>query len=161
MAISHWCQANEWLLGQRDFCSKVCRSANSTFGPLNNGYFVETLSLEIGNHESQYSISGEVEGKYPVALKISNRLDREFRCYEKINAMRNRTCESYGITFIYYCGEFLHLKMLAMTLLEKDLDSLRKELGPFSRDTILIVARDLVVKSIWILFLFKLFHSFN
>lgn len=61
-----------------------------------------------------------------------------------MNATTDRMCEKYGIPFIYHCGEFLEFKTMTMTMFESDLDSLYEKFGSFSRDTILIIFRDMV-----------------
>lgn len=72
----------------------------------------------------------------------------EYECYKELNALTNKTCEKYGVPFIYNCGEFLHFQMLAMTRLDTSLDFLLKTFGPFSKENILIIARDMV--SYWL-----------
>lgn len=81
----------------------------------------------------------------PVAIKLSAKFQtHEYECYKELGALVNRTCEHYGIPFIYNYGEFLHFQMLTMTRLDTGLDLLLKEYAPFSKENILIIARDLV-----------------
>lgn len=61
-----------------------------------------------------------------------------------MGATKNKECASYGIPFIYHTGELLNFKTMTMTLLDIDLKSLHKKIGSFSKDTILILFRDLV-----------------
>lgn len=85
----------------------------------------------------------------PVAIKLSEKFQmHEYECYKELNALTNKTCEKYGVPFIYNCGEFLHFQMLAMTRLDTSLDFLLKTFGPFSKENILIIARDMV--SYWL-----------
>lgn len=53
-------------------------------------------------------------------------------------------CARYGIPFIYHIDEFFNFKTMTQTLLEMDLKSLHKKIGPFSKDSILILFRDLM-----------------
>lgn len=76
--------------------------------------------------------------------KYTIHYEREYICYEKMNALTDKVCEKYGIPFIYHTDEFLNYKTMAMTMLDSDLLSLHKKLGSFSKDTILIFFRDMV-----------------
>lgn len=83
-----------------------------------------------------------------VAIKFINDssvyFGRELNCFVKMAATTNKECVRYGIPFIYHTDEFLNFKTMTMTLLDMDLKSLHKNFGPFSKDTILILFRDLV-----------------
>lgn len=68
----------------------------------------------------------------------------ELKCYEKLNATVDRKSEKYGVPFIYHSGEFLDFKTMIMTKLDRTLDSLEYKFGVLSRDSILIMFRDLV-----------------
>lgn len=91
---------------------------------------------------------GELPDGHPIALKFMNDssiyFGREYRCYEKMDATTNEESIKYGIAFIYHTEAFLKYKMMAMTKLDIDLRSQHKKVGPFSKDTILILFRDLV-----------------
>lgn len=99
-------------------------------------------------HELKFQILiflGESDDHTRVAIKLSEKFQtHEYECYKHIGALANRTCEHYGVPFIYNYGEFMHFQMLTMTRLDSGLDMLLKETAPFSRDNILIIARDLV-----------------
>lgn len=93
---------------------------------------------------------GETVDGTPVAIKLTAVYDlesytQELECYNKMNATMDKVCEKYGIPFIYHSGEFLGYKTIAMTILGGlDLYWLRAEFGSFSKDSILIIFRDMV-----------------
>lgn len=93
--------------------------------------------------------SGETEDGTPVAIKFATKdydgfFEKELYCYEKMSATTNRTCEKYGISYIYHVDKFLTYKTMAMTKLDIDLLQLHKKIGNYSRDALLIIFRDLI-----------------
>lgn len=88
---------------------------------------------------------GETSDHMPVAIKLSEKFQmHEFDCYKELHALTNKTCEKFGVPFIHNHGEFFHFQMLAMTRLDTSLDTLLKLFAPFSKENILIIARDMV-----------------
>lgn len=86
-----------------------------------------------------------MNGSIPVAIKVMGKFNEyEFNAYKKMDAMIDKKCEKFGVPFIYYSGEFLNMKTLAMTRLDINLNSLQRKLGAFSKDTLLIINRDMV-----------------
>lgn len=92
--------------------------------------------------------SGKLIDNTEVAIKFINDssvyFGRELKCFVKMSATTNKECTRFGIPFIYHTDEFLNYKTMTMTLLDIDLKSLHNKIGPFSKDTILIMFRDLV-----------------
>lgn len=93
---------------------------------------------------------GKTDDDTPVAIKVTPTYDlesykQEYNCYEKLNAMTNKVCEKYGILFVYHAGDFLNYKTLAMTRLDFTLDTF----DSFSKDSILIIFRDMVYEIFW------------
>lgn len=97
---------------------------------------------------SVFLFLGKLDDGTPVAIKFMNDssvyFDREYKCFEQMDATVHRRCEEFGIPFIYRTGDFLNFKTITMTLLDVDVETLHKKIGPFSEDAILILYRDLV-----------------
>lgn len=94
------------------------------------------------------SVSGETGDGTEVAIKVTskeklNAHEKELKLYEKMNATMDKVCEKYGVPFIYHAGDFLDYKTMVMTMLDRNVDSLKDKFG-FSRDTFLIILRDMV-----------------
>ncbi|XP_037045820.1 casein kinase I-like [Bradysia coprophila] len=102
----------------------------------------------LGAGTISFVLPGVLADGTPVAIKFMNDSSeyfaREYNCFEKMNATVHKQCEKFGIPFIYHTGNFLNFKTIAMTLLDTDLQSLHKKVGPFSEDSILILFKDLV-----------------
>lgn len=61
-----------------------------------------------------------------------------------MGATNDRACEKYGISFIFHTDNFLTYKTMVMTRLDVDLGTLRKKIGTFSKDSLIIIFRDLI-----------------
>lgn len=85
-----------------------------------------------------------------VAIKFLNDslvvlLKRELMCYERLDAMMDKDCIKYGVPFIYHTDKILNYNTVAMTMLDTDLRSQHQKIFSFSKETILIIFRDMVI----------------
>lgn len=80
---------------------------------------------------------------HPVAIKFipqeaKQKADKEFAIFERLNAIENEQTEKIGIPTVYYRGKWKNFILIAITLLDQDLEDIKNTTYILPLDTMIL-----------------------